>query len=55
MRGGEPTIYDHDLHLLHAGGYDGSLILHGMAEAQVASSVAFLREKLMRTSLWGAS
>jgi len=40
--------YDHYLHLLHAGGYDGPLVLHGLAETQVASSVAFLRERLMR-------
>ena len=47
--------YDHDLHLLHAGGYDGPLILRGLAETQVASSVAFVREKLMRSSPQGPS
>ncbi len=47
--------YDHYLHLLWAGGYDGPLILHGLAEAQVASSVAFLREKPMRSSPRGPS
>ena len=47
--------YDHYLHLLRAGGYDGPLILHGLAETQVASSVAFLREKLMHSSPRGPS
>jgi sugar phosphate isomerase/epimerase len=47
--------YDHYLHLLRAGGYDGPLILHGLAETQVASSVAFLREKRMHSSPRGPS
>jgi len=42
--------YDHDLHLLHAGGYDGPLILHGQAETRVASSVALFVEKPTRSS-----
>ena len=38
--------YDHYLSLLHAAGYDGPLILHGLSEAEVGASVAFLRGKL---------
>ena len=38
--------YDQYLGALHAAGFDGPLILHGLAEAQVAGSVAFLRNKL---------
>lgn len=34
------------LALLRAAGYDGPLILHGLAEAQVDLSVGFLRDKL---------
>jgi sugar phosphate isomerase/epimerase len=40
--------YDHYLGLLKRAGYEGPLILHGLAEDQVAKSVAFLREKLAR-------
>ncbi|MEJ7638416.1 MAG: hypothetical protein WKF75_10695 [Singulisphaera sp.] len=53
--GGGVLDYDHYLHLLHAGGYDGPLIFHGLAETQVASSVAFVREKLMPSSPRGPS
>jgi sugar phosphate isomerase/epimerase len=38
--------YDHYLALLQKVGYTGPLILHGLSEAQVPASVAFLREKL---------
>jgi sugar phosphate isomerase/epimerase len=38
--------YDHYLTLLHSAGYDGPLILHGLSEAEVDASVAFLRGKL---------
>jgi sugar phosphate isomerase/epimerase len=41
--------YDHYLALLRGVGYDGPLILHGLAEAQVDECVAFLRSKLART------
>jgi len=38
--------YDQYLKLLHQSGFDGPLILHSLAEAQVRDSVAFLRAKL---------
>ena len=38
--------YDHYLALLRGVGYEGALILHGLDEAQVESSVAFVRGKL---------
>jgi sugar phosphate isomerase/epimerase len=38
--------YDYYLRLLHAHGFQGPLILHGLTEAQVGESVRFLREKL---------
>jgi sugar phosphate isomerase/epimerase len=38
--------YDHYLALLHAGSYNGPLILHGLHENQVDGCVAFLRRKL---------
>jgi sugar phosphate isomerase/epimerase len=38
--------YDHYLHWLKKVGYDGPLILHGLSEDEVPSSVRFLREKL---------
>jgi sugar phosphate isomerase/epimerase len=38
--------YDYYLTLLHAHGFQGPLILHGLVERQVARSVRFLREKL---------
>jgi sugar phosphate isomerase/epimerase len=38
--------YDYYLRLLHAHGFQGPLILHGLTEAQVGKSVRFLREKL---------
>ncbi len=37
--------YDRYLSLLRRAGYRGPLILHGLTEAQVGSSVAFLRQK----------
>jgi sugar phosphate isomerase/epimerase len=40
--------YDDYLRLLHGVRYGGPLILHGLAEDQVAESVAFLRGKLAR-------
>lgn len=46
--------YDHYLASLRAVGFSGPLILHGLAESQVDSSVAFLREKLARSAGDGA-
>lgn len=40
--------YDHYLSLLRGIGYSGPLILHGLAESQVAGAVAFLQGKLAR-------
>ena len=38
--------YDHYLALLQQIGFDGSLILHSLVEEQVASSAAFIRERI---------
>jgi sugar phosphate isomerase/epimerase len=43
--------YDHYIALLQAVGFEGPLILHSLAEAEVPQSVAFLRRKLMRAAL----
>jgi sugar phosphate isomerase/epimerase len=43
--------YDRYLSLLHAYGFQGPLLLHGLAEAQVPGCVAFLRDKLARVAL----
>ena len=40
--------YDRYLSLLHAYGFKGPLLLHGLSEAQVPGCVAFLRRKLAR-------
>jgi len=40
--------YDRYLSLLHAQGFKGPLLLHGLSEAQVPGCVAFLRERLAR-------
>jgi sugar phosphate isomerase/epimerase len=40
--------YDHYLSLLRGIGYNGPLILHGLAESQVDEAVAFLHAKLAR-------
>lgn len=40
--------YDRYLQLLHAHGFRGPLLLHGLSEAQVPGCVAFLRDKLAR-------
>jgi sugar phosphate isomerase/epimerase len=40
--------YDHYLRLLHSVGFDGPLILHGLAESQVDGCIGFLRDKLYR-------
>jgi sugar phosphate isomerase/epimerase len=40
--------YDRYLALLHAYGFKGPLLLHGLSEAQVPGCVAFLRKKLAR-------
>jgi sugar phosphate isomerase/epimerase len=40
--------YDRYLSLLHASGFQGPLLLHGLSEAQVPGCVAFLRDKLAR-------
>jgi len=47
---------DYDLYLRHLSeaGYDGPLIMHGLAEEEVAGSLAFLREKLVGAALGGA-
>ncbi len=42
--------YDRYLSLLHAYGFNGPLLLHGLSEAQVPGCVAFLRRKLARLS-----
>jgi sugar phosphate isomerase/epimerase len=38
--------YDRYLGLLHAYGFRGPLLLHGLTESQVPGCVAFLRKKL---------
>jgi sugar phosphate isomerase/epimerase len=47
---------DYDLYLRHLSeaGYAGPLVLHGLAEEEVAGSLAFLREKLVGAALGGA-
>jgi sugar phosphate isomerase/epimerase len=40
--------YDRYVALLHAQGFKGPLLLHGLSEAQVPSCVTFLRERLAR-------
>jgi sugar phosphate isomerase/epimerase len=42
--------YDRYLSLLHAYGFKGPLLLHGLSETQVPGCVAFLREKLARVA-----
>ena len=42
--------YERYLGLLHAYGFKGPLLLHGLTEAQVPGCVAFLREKLARVA-----
>jgi len=42
--------YGRYLSLLHAYGFKGPLLLHGLSEAQVPGCVAFLREKLARVA-----
>ena len=42
--------YDRYLSLLHAYGFQGPLLLHGLTEAQVPGCVAFLRDKLARVA-----
>ncbi len=42
--------YDRYLSLLHACGFQGPLLLHGLTEAQVPGCVAFLRDKLARVA-----
>ena len=42
--------YSRYLSLLHAYGFKGPLLLHGLSEAQVPGCVAFLREKLARVA-----
>ena len=43
--------YDRYLSLLHASGFKGPLLLHGLSEAQVPGCVGFLRERLARLAL----
>ena len=38
--------YSHYVELLRRGGYDGAVVLHGLAPQEVAASVAFLEEHL---------
>jgi sugar phosphate isomerase/epimerase len=47
---------DYDLYLRHLSevGYTGPLVLHGLAEEEVAGSVAYLQEKLVGATLGGA-
>jgi sugar phosphate isomerase/epimerase len=45
--------YDRYLRLLYDYGFNGPLLLHGLAESQVAGCVAFLREKLARAASAG--
>ncbi|HUT88303.1 MAG TPA: sugar phosphate isomerase/epimerase family protein [Thermoguttaceae bacterium] len=45
--------YDRYLSLLHACGFRGPLLLHGLSEAQVPGCVAFLRDKLARLATAG--
>lgn len=40
--------YDHYLALFHKNNFDGPLILHSLAESEVANSVAFLRAAMAR-------
>ena len=40
--------YDRYVSLLHAAGFKGPLLLHGLSEAQVPGCVAFLRDKVAR-------
>jgi sugar phosphate isomerase/epimerase len=42
--------YDRYITLLHAYGFKGPLLLHGLSEAQVPGCVAFLREKMARVA-----
>jgi sugar phosphate isomerase/epimerase len=42
--------YDRYLSLLHAYGFRGPLLLHGLSEAQVPGCVAFLRDRLARVA-----
>lgn len=42
--------YDRYLSLLHACGFRGPLLLHGLSEAQIPDCVAFLRDKLARVA-----
>ena len=46
--------YDRYLSLLHASGFKGPLLLHGLREAQVPGCVGFLRERLARLALASA-
>jgi len=45
--------YDRYLSLLHACGFRGPLLLHGLSEAQVPGCAAFLRDKLARVGAAG--
>jgi sugar phosphate isomerase/epimerase len=43
--------YDRYVSLLHAYGFRGPLLLHGLSEAQVPGCLAFLREKIRRLAV----
>jgi len=45
--------YDRYLCLLHAYGFQGPILLHGLSEAQIPGCVAFLRNKLARVAAAG--
>jgi sugar phosphate isomerase/epimerase len=47
--------YDRYLSLLHAYGFRGPLLLHGLKEAQIPGCVAFLRAKLARVTRAGGT
>ena len=42
--------YDHYLSLLKGCGFSGALILHELAESEVAGSVEFVRRKLQTSA-----
>ena len=46
---------DYDLYLEHLGeaGYDGPLVMHGLAEEEVEGSLDFLRRKLVEVGVGG--
>lgn len=47
--------YDRYLSLLHAYGFRGPILLHGLSEAQISGCLAFLRDKLARVAAAGGT